>query len=129
MAISYNHPIVAEYVTKTPEIDAFIAKCAVQGMSTTSLETAEKEGINTGIKVIHPFDPTIELPVYIANFVVMDYGTGAVFGCPAHDQRDYDFAQKYKLPIKQVVDAQDIDLSKAAYTGPGTMINSRFYME
>jgi leucyl-tRNA synthetase len=126
VAISYNHPLVAEYVVKTREIDAFIAKCAVQGMSTTSLETAEKEGINTGIKVIHPFDPTIELPVYIANFVVMDYGTGAVFGCPAHDERDYDFARKYKLPIKQVVDAKDIDLSKAAYTGDGVIINSRF---
>ena len=126
VAVSYNHPIVGKHVAKTAEIEAFIAKCARQGISTTSLETAEKEGINTGLKVIHPFDSGVELPVYIANFVVMDYGTGAVFGCPAHDERDYEFARKYGLNTHQVVEAENIDLSKAAYTGEGNMINSFF---
>ena len=72
------------------------------GTSEEELETAEKKGYDTGIRVVHPFDPSWELPVYIANFILMDYGTGAIFGCPAHDQRDLDFARKYGLPVIDV---------------------------
>ncbi len=73
-----------------------------RGTSEEALETAEKRGIDTGVRVSHPLDPDWELPVWIANFILMDYGTGAIFGCPAHDQRDLDFARKYGLPIKPV---------------------------
>jgi leucyl-tRNA synthetase len=95
------------------------------------LETAEKKGYDTGIKVVHPFEAGWELPVYIANFVLMGYGTGAIFGCPAHDQRDLDFARKYDLVVTPVVcdEAQDPDtfsIGSEAYVGPGRMINSRF---
>jgi leucyl-tRNA synthetase len=95
-----------------------------------SLETQEKFGFDTGLRAAHPFDPTWELPVYIANFVLMDYGTGAVFGVPAHDQRDFEFATKYKLPIRRVVSEGDKTAPEfhdsEAYTGPGTLVNSHF---
>jgi leucyl-tRNA synthetase len=76
-------------------------KCA-KNLSTASIEKAEKEGVDTGIRAIHPFDKNIELPVYIANFVIADYGKGALFGVPAHDERDYEFAKLYNLPIIQL---------------------------
>ena len=96
-----NHPL-AQNIGKT-NLDAanFIAECAKLGTSEAAVETAEKRGFDTGLRVIHPLDSTITLPVHIANFVLMEYGTGAIFGCPAHDQRDLDFANAYKLPVNQ----------------------------
>lgn len=103
IGIAFNHPIIEKLVSKTPEIDNFIAKCShITGSS--ELDKAEKEGIFTGLYVIHPFDPNMKLPVIITNFVLMDYGTGAIFGCPAHDERDHELAVKMNLPIKQVVE-------------------------
>lgn len=128
IGICYNHPIV-EKVQKTPTIQEVIDKCLHQSTAAAEIETAAKEGIDTGLRVLHPFDSSIEIPVFIANFVVMDYGTGAVFGCPGHDARDHEFATKYKLPIKQVVEHDDteIDVAKAPYTESfGKIINSEF---
>ena len=101
------------------------------GTSLAELETAEKKGVDTGIRVVHPFDPSWTLPVYVANFVLMDYGTGAIFGCPSGDQRDLDFANKYGLPVVPVVmpegaDASTFQIIDEAYVDDGVMINSRF---
>ena len=101
------------------------------GTSLAALETAEKKGFDTGIRVVHPFDPDWTLPVYVANFVLMDYGTGAIFGCPSGDQRDLDFANKYGLPVIPVVmpegaDAATFQIIDEAYVDDGVMINSRF---
>lgn len=124
VGIAFNHPIIEKLVSKTPEIENFIAKCSnITGSA--ELDKAEKEGIFTGLYVIHPFDSNITLPVVITNFVLMDYGTGAVFGCPAHDQRDHELAVKMNLPIKQVIEA-DTDVQKAAYTEDGILVNSGF---
>jgi leucyl-tRNA synthetase len=98
LAISPDHPL-ARALEADPAVAAFCAECRRMGTSEEAIETAEKRGIDTGIRVRHPLDPTWELPVWIANFVLMDYGTGAVFGCPAHDQRDLDFARAYGLPV------------------------------
>jgi len=100
-AISADHPL-AKTLEADPRIATFNAECRALGTTAEALETAEKRGMDTGIRVKHPLDPSWELPVYIANFILMDYGTGAIFGCPAHDQRDFDFAQKYALPIDPV---------------------------
>ncbi|MBL9050857.1 MAG: leucine--tRNA ligase [Tabrizicola sp.] len=100
-AISPDHPL-AKALEKDPKVAEFVALCRKGGTSAEEIETAEKIGFDTGIKVKHPLDPAWELPVWIANFILMDYGTGAIFGCPAHDQRDHDFASKYRLPIKYV---------------------------
>ena len=130
VAIAADHPIAQAVAKDSPEAAAFIAKCKQGGTTAAELETAEKLGFDTGFKVVHPLDETWQLPVYIANFVLMDYGTGAVFGCPAHDQRDIDFARKYGLPVTRVV--ADGDKTEAvfeggeAYTGPGRLVNSRF---
>ncbi|WP_225026419.1 leucine--tRNA ligase [Xinfangfangia pollutisoli] len=104
-AISPDHPLAKE-LEKDPAVAAFIAECRKGGTSAEEIETAEKIGYDTGIKVKHPLDPAWELPVWIANFILMDYGTGAIFGCPAHDQRDFDFATKYGLPIRPVFVAE-----------------------
>jgi len=129
-AISYDHPL-AKALESNPEIAAFNAECRRGGTTEEELEKAEKKGFDTGIRIKHPFDAGWELPVYIANFVLMGYGTGAVFGCPAHDQRDLDFARKYGLVVTPVVCPADQDpdsftIGKEAYTGPGNIINSRF---
>ncbi|NBE07167.1 leucine--tRNA ligase [Paragemmobacter ruber] len=100
-AISPDHPL-AKALEHDPKVAAFVAECRKGGTSAEEIETAEKIGYDTGIRVKHPLDPAWELPVWIANFILMDYGTGAIFGCPAHDQRDFDFATKYGLPIKAV---------------------------
>ncbi|MFZ1347647.1 MAG: leucine--tRNA ligase, partial [Tabrizicola sp.] len=100
-AISPDHPL-AKALEGDPKVAAFLAEARKGGTTAEALETAEKIGFDTGIRVKHPLDPTWELPVWIANFILMDYGTGAIFGCPAHDQRDFDFATKYGLPIKPV---------------------------
>ncbi|MEN9851535.1 MAG: hypothetical protein RL128_1698, partial [Pseudomonadota bacterium] len=107
-AISPDHPL-AKTLEADPKVAAFLAQCRLGGTTAEALETAEKIGMDTGIRVRHPLDPTWELPVWIANFILMDYGTGAIFGCPAHDQRDFDFATKYALPIKPVFSADGAD--------------------
>ena len=114
-AISPDHPL-AKALETDPAIAAFVAEARRGGTSAEEIETAEKIGIDTGIRVKHPLDPDWELPVWIANFILMDYGTGAIFGCPAHDQRDFEFATKYHLPIKAVFvaeGAQDARLTEA----------------
>ena len=131
IAISPNHPLATELSKNNSEMKSFIAECNRIGTSEVAIETAEKFGFDTGLKATHVFDKNWQLPVYIANFVLMEYGTGAIFGCPAHDQRDIDFALKYKLPIKPVVlpDGEDPKTFKAgaeAYVGPGTIYNSGF---
>jgi leucyl-tRNA synthetase len=98
-AISPDHPLAKHLEQSDPALAAFVAECRRGGTSEEAIETAEKKGYDTGIRVRHPFDPAWEMPVYIANFILMDYGTGAIFGCPAHDQRDFEFATKYGLPI------------------------------
>jgi len=104
--ISPDHPLAKELEKTNPQIAAFVAECRRIGTSEEALQTAEKLGMDTGIRVKHPLDPNWELPVWIANFILMDYGTGAIFGCPAHDQRDFEFATKYGLPIKAVYVAE-----------------------
>ncbi|MBO9122035.1 MULTISPECIES: leucine--tRNA ligase [unclassified Rhizobium] len=131
LAISADHPLAKDAAAKNAGIDAFCEDVRRAGTSLAALETAEKRGIDTGIRVRHPLDPSWELPVYIANFVLMDYGTGAIFGCPAGDQRDLDFARKYGLPVIPVVMPRDGDVATfavgdTAYDGDGIMINSRF---
>ena len=105
-AISPDHPLAKHLERHDPAIAAFVAECRRGGTSAEALETAEKLGMDTGIRVAHPFDTEWELPVYIANFILMDYGTGAIFGCPAHDARDFEFATKYGLPINAVFVAE-----------------------
>jgi leucyl-tRNA synthetase len=100
-AVSPEHPL-AKALEADPAVAGFLAECRRLGTSEEELETAEKKGFDTRIRVVHPLDPSLELPVYIANFILMDYGTGAIFGCPAHDQRDLDFARKYGLPVTPV---------------------------
>ncbi len=128
LAIAPDHPLAKKLAGDKPGFAEFIKQCQAAGTSEAAIEQAEKIGFDTGFKVEHPLDPAWLVPVYVANFVLMDYGTGAVFGCPAHDQRDWDFATKYKLPIKQVVasDNGDADIAREAYTGPGKLINSGF---
>ncbi|MBY5338044.1 leucine--tRNA ligase [Rhizobium leguminosarum] len=131
LAIAADHPLAKDAAAKDPDIDAFCEECRRAGTSLAALETAEKKGMDTGIRVRHPLDPSWELPVYIANFVLMDYGTGAIFGCPSGDQRDLDFARKYDLPVVAVVmprdgDAASFCVGDTAYDGDGVMINSRF---
>ncbi|MES2815713.1 MAG: leucine--tRNA ligase [Pseudomonadota bacterium] len=111
-AISADHPL-AKALEGDPAVAAFVAECRKGGTSAEEIETAEKIGYDTGIRVKHPLDPNWELPVWIANFILMDYGTGAIFGCPAHDQRDFDFATKYGLPIKPVFTADGADAALA----------------
>ncbi|MDX3928398.1 MAG: leucine--tRNA ligase [Shinella sp.] len=131
IAISADHPLAREAAGKNAEIETFCEECRRAGTSLAALETAEKKGMDTGIRVRHPFDDAWELPVYVANFVLMDYGTGAIFGCPSGDQRDLDFARKYNLPVVPVVMPKDADAASfavddQAYDGDGVMINSRF---
>ena len=131
MAISADHPLAKKAAESKPELAAFMEDVRRMGTSVAALETAEKKGMDTGIRVVHPFDPSWTLPVYVANFVLMDYGTGAIFGCPSGDQRDLDFANKYGLPVVPVVmpeggDAATFQVTEEAYTDDGVMINSRF---
>lgn len=130
VAVAADHPLAAAIAAENPAAAAFIAECRAGGTTAAELETAEKKGFDTGLTAAHPFDPAIRLPVWIANFVLMDYGTGAVFGVPAHDQRDMDFARKYGLPVTRVVaDGDAVDPAfdgNEAYTGPGRIVNSRF---
>jgi leucyl-tRNA synthetase len=103
VAIAADHPLAAEAAKNDPKLAAFIEECRQSGTAEAELEKAEKKGYRIGIEAVHPFDPSWTLPVYVANFVLMEYGTGAIFGCPGHDQRDLDFARKYDLTVKAVV--------------------------
>ena len=131
IALSPEHPLTEQLAAKDKKLAAFVAECRRGGTAEETIETAEKFGYDTGIKALHPFDDKWALPVYVANFVLMAYGTGAIFGCPAHDQRDLDFARKYKLPVLPVVipdaaDPKTFTIGDEAYVGPGHLANSRF---
>lgn len=130
-ALSPDHPLAAEAAANDPKAAAFIEECRRTGTSEAAIEKAEKRGFDTGMKAAHPLVPGMELPVYIANFVLMEYGAGAIFGCPAHDQRDLDFARKYKLSVLPVVlppgeDPATFEVGTEAYVGPGKIYNSEF---
>ncbi|HEV3161159.1 MAG TPA: leucine--tRNA ligase [Xanthobacteraceae bacterium] len=131
MALAPDHPLAAAAAKHNPALAEFIAQCKHRGTAQAEIETAEKLGFDTGIRARHPFDAGWTLPVYVANFIVMEYGTGAIFGCPAHDQRDLDFVNKYGLGNVPVVCPPHVDpktfvITDTAYDGDGTMINSRF---
>jgi len=131
MALAPDHPLAAAAAKHNPALAEFIEQCKHRGTAQAEIETAEKLGFDTGIRVRHPFEAAWELPVYVANFIVMEYGTGAIFGCPAHDQRDLDFVNKYGLGNVPVVCPPGVDpktfvITDTAYDGDGTMINSRF---
>ncbi|NVO25879.1 leucine--tRNA ligase [Donghicola sp. C2-DW-16] len=113
MGISPDHPLAKHLAEDNAELAAFCEECRRMGTSEEELEKAEKRGFNTGLTVRHPFDTSWELPIYIANFILMDYGTGAIFGCPAHDQRDFEFATKYGLPIAPVFVPEDVAADSA----------------
>jgi len=130
-AIAANHPLAEEASRTNPDLAAFIAECNQMGTSEEAIETAEKRGFDTGLTVRHPFMPDKTFKVFVANFVLMEYGTGAIFGCPAHDQRDMDFARKYGLDVTPVVLPHDAEaatfaVQDEAYTGDGTLFNSDF---
>jgi leucyl-tRNA synthetase len=129
VAVSPDHPLAQEYAARSPEVAEFIARCKRGGTTAAELETAEKLGLEIG-EAYHPLDPDWELPVFIANFVLMDYGSGAIFGVPAHDERDFEFATKYGLDIRRVVAASAADADKPivdeAEPGDGILVNSRF---
>lgn len=130
-ALSPEHPLAAEMAAASPELAEFIEECGRLGTSEATIEQAEKKGFDTGLEVIHPFDPDRRLSVYVANFILMEYGTGAIFGCPAHDQRDLDFARAYGLDVLPVVVPEDVNpdefkIDSQAYTGPGKLANSQF---
>ncbi len=131
LALAPDHPLTKTIAGFRPDVAKFIADCATLGTSEADIEKAEKVGIDLGIRVKHPFDPTWELPVWAANFVLSTYGSGAIFGSPAGDQRDLDFANKYKLPFKPVVlphgaDAATHAITDEAFTGEGVIYNSHF---
>jgi leucyl-tRNA synthetase len=131
LAVSPDHPLAEDLAARSPEVAAFISACRKGGTSEAAIESAEKLGWDTGLEVTHPLAPDRTLPVWIANFVLMDYGTGAIFGCPAHDQRDLDFARKYGLPVRPVVlpageDPALFHVKQDAYVGPGRIYNSAF---
>jgi leucyl-tRNA synthetase len=131
MALAPDHPLAAAAAKNNPKLAAFIEECRHRGTAQAEIDTAEKIGFDTGIKAVHPFDANWRLPVYVANFILMDYGTGAIFGCPAHDQRDLDFVNKYGLGNVPVVcppgqDPKTFVITDTAYDGDGRMINSRF---
>ncbi len=129
LGISFDHPIAHQIAKENKEVQQFINLCKSQTIDEQTIETTEKTGIFANLYVVHPCDKSKKIPVYIANFVLMNYGTGAIFGCPAHDQRDLDFAHKYNLAITPVVrpnDQQDITINEKAYTENGIMCNSQF---
>lgn len=130
LALSPDHPVTKALAADDAELAAFVEECHRMGTSVAALETAEKKGFDTGIRVVHPFNGQT-YPVYVANFVLMDYGTGAIFGCPAHDQRDLDFARKYNLSVTPVVLPEGADpaafaVGDVAFTDDGRIFNSGF---
>ena len=128
-AVAPDHPLAQALAADNPALAAFNATCLATGTAAAAVEGQEKQGFDTGLSVIHPLDPSLRLPVFVANFVLMEYGTGAIFGCPAHDQRDLDFARKYALPVPRVVAPAGEapgPIDEEAYTGPGVLVNSRW---
>ncbi len=130
-AISPEHPLASEVARDSADVAAFIEECRKAGTSEAAIERAEKRGVDTGLRVFHPFAAGRTLPVYVANFILMEYGTGAIFGCPAHDQRDLDFARRYGLPVLPVVvpegaDPADFAVGDEAWLGDGRLANSDF---
>ncbi|MDR1494690.1 MAG: leucine--tRNA ligase [Rickettsiales bacterium] len=121
IALSSDHPLAERLTRNNRKIADFVLECRRTAVNEETIETVEKIGIDSGLEVVHPLDPSWRLPVYIANFVLSDYGTGALFACPGHDRRDYEFARKYGLPIKKVVEGGDLP-----FEGDGIMINSDF---
>jgi len=131
IALSPHHPLAQSLAAADPGLAEFIAECDRLGTSEAVIEAAEKRGYATGLDAVHPLDPARKVPVYVANFVLMEYGTGAIFGCPAHDQRDLDFARKYALPVLPVVlppgeDPAHFTVGDTAYVEDGTLFNSDF---
>jgi leucyl-tRNA synthetase len=131
VAVAPDHPLAVAAAKHNPDLARFCEECRHMGTSVAELETAEKQGFDTGIRALHPLDKDWTLPVYVANFILMDYGTGAIFGCPSGDQRDLDFARKYDLPFKPVIlpageDAATFAIKDKAFDGDGKMINSSF---
>ncbi|OYX74602.1 MAG: leucine--tRNA ligase [Rhizobiales bacterium 32-66-11] len=131
LALSPDHPLTTALAAKDEALAAFVVACKKGGTTAEAIETQEKMGYDTGLKVVHPLDASRTVPVYVANFVLMDYGTGAIFGCPAHDQRDLDFARKYGLTVTPVVLPEGADpaaftVADIAYDGEGTLFNSQF---
>ena len=131
IALSPDHPLTIQLAENSEELKAFRGKCAQIGTSEEAIEKAEKLGFDTGLTVKHPFVDGKTLPVWVANFVLMGYGTGAIFGCPAHDQRDIEFARKFGLNVTPVVlppgaDRTSFTVEDEAYTGPGSIFNSGF---
>jgi leucyl-tRNA synthetase len=131
IGISPEHPLAQALANSDPALQAFIEECRRIGTAQEEIDKAEKRGYATGVVAAHPFRSTTKLPVYVANFILMDYGTGAIFGCPAHDQRDLDFARKYRLKVKAVVipegeDPAAFKIGSEAYTELGKLANSSF---
>jgi leucyl-tRNA synthetase len=131
LALAPDHPVARAAAEKDAALAAFADECRHIGTSVAAIETAEKKGYDTGLRVVHPFDPSWTLPVYVANFILMDYGTGAIFGCPAHDQRDLDFSRAYGLGATPVVCPEGVDpatlvIGETAFDGEGRLVNSRF---
>nr|UXE45275.1 leucine--tRNA ligase [uncultured bacterium] len=131
VALAPDHPLTETLAARDPQLAAFVEDCRKGGTSEAAIETAEKRGFDTGVRVEHPFDRAWKLPVWVANFILMDYGAGAIFGCPAHDQRDLDFARKYDLPVRPVVlppgaDPKTFEVADEAYVDDGRIFNSAF---
>jgi leucyl-tRNA synthetase len=131
LALSPHHPLAQDLAEKDPKLAEFIAECDRLGTSEAVIEAAEKHGYRTALEAVHPLDPKRRVPVYVANFVLMEYGTGAIFGCPAHDQRDLEFARKYDLPVIPVIlppgeDPVHFTIGDTAYVEDGTVFNSDF---
>ena len=131
LGLAPDHPLAKAIAARDPKAASFIADCQHHGTSAAEIETQEKKGYDTGLRVKHPVVAGAELPVYIANFILMEYGTGAIFGCPAHDQRDLEFARAYGLPVTPVVlppdgDPKSFTVGEEAYTGDGILFNSGF---
>src|SRR5258706_11454071 len=129
-AVAPNHPLALAGAKTDPALARFLETCQKTGTSEAALETAEKLGYDTGLKAVHPLDPSWQLPIYVANFVLMEYGSGAIFGCPAHDARDLEFARKYGLPVRVVVAPRgqeaDFAIGDEPFTDDGVMVNSDF---
>jgi leucyl-tRNA synthetase len=130
VAVAADHPIAQAVAREESKAAEFIAECKAGGTSAAEIETADKKGYDTGLEVVHPLDPEWRLPFYNANFVLMDYGSGAIFGVPGHDKRDFEFARQYQLPIRRVVAADpraaDEPIGDEADDAPGIAVNSRF---
>src|SRR5205823_14368740 len=130
VAVAPGHPIAQAVAARDPKAAEFIAECQRGGTSLAEIEAQEKKGYRTSVEAVHPLDPEWRVPIYIANFVLMDYGTGALFGSPGHDQRDFEFATKYDLPIRRVVaaspDLASEPIGEEAESAPGVAVNSSF---